>query len=337
MLVRLVKEQCGLGGYEDSEIIESARTGTKLPKKPKVKRPRKPGAGKPKAPKVTKVTAEVLVPLYGESEPVASNAACPNGGFLLPVGFDRNGNKKLDAEEVVGKLQSGCNGKDGAPGKPGKPGQNGANSYTTRSERFTSHADCPAGGSRSTNWTDLNGNGILDLDKDEAIGDVVVCDGQSEKPRDGLDGRPGRDGTSISFGLLFTGDLIFSSAPDIRSSAFGLMLNLQKSWAEVTVGGAWSPGIDHGTVFSADFAAYPLWNRFGPRIGAQLIYAEIDQNNQAKYQVIMVTPGIAVRLLDERHWKVRTEVHLGVGKQGTYSQFDDAYSFGASGSLMYSF
>ena len=120
-----------------------------------------------------------------------------------------------------------------------------------------------------------------------------------------MDGRPGHDGTTVGLGSLVTGDLFWSSgAPDIHSSSFGLSLMLEHDWAEGTIGGGWSPGIDHGSVLEADFAAYLLWNRLGPRLGAELVYADINAHNQAKYQLMVLTPGLALRVLDGRHWKM---------------------------------
>ncbi|WKZ29614.1 MAG: hypothetical protein QY323_02685 [Patescibacteria group bacterium] len=333
MLIDWAKKQCPLiAGMPDNEILESARTGKDAPKKPR--RPRKPRAGKPKAPKATKVTVEVKVPLYGESEPVAPNAACPNGSFKLPVGFDKNANGKLDADEVIEKLQSGCNGKDGAPGKPGKPGKNGANSYTTQSVRFSSHADCPAGGSRSTNWTDLNGNGILDLDKDEVIGDVVVCDG---KP--GSAGRPGLNGdTRVQFGLGLRASAIWSENRPVGASAAPeaqLELWLAPT-VEFVLGIAWAPGGDRNMVVTGQLRHRALNKRLGLGFGIQYQGWNLE-GNKALWQSVLGMGSAQLVLVDSKWIDVSVDAGLLVGLDGydDEAQFAAGFTGGFNGSLKF--
>lgn len=283
MLIDWARKQCpNLQDLTNDQIKEHARTDTDPPKKtapPKKRRPSKDKGHKPKPPTTSKVKVEILVPLYGESEPVAPNATCANGSFRLPVGFDRNGNKKLDADEVLDTLQSGCNGKDGAPGKPGK---NGAAARTT-SERFDSDPACPAGGTRSTHWTDFNGNGLLD--GGEASGDAVLCDGKS-----GNSGRPGRNGaTRVQFGLGLRASAIWSNdRPVGYSAAPEAQLELWLSpVVEFVTGIAWAPEGDRNMVVTAQVRRRALNKRVGIGLGVQYQAWNLE-GNKALWQTVTV-------------------------------------------------
>ena len=321
--------QCpSFSGIAIEKLKDYARTGTDVPKRPKTpkhpKRPKKPTGDKPQAPKVTKVTVEVLVPLYGDSEPVAPNGACPNGSFKLPVGFDKDGDKVLDADEVVERLQSGCNGKDGANGKPGKPGRNGAHSYTTKTTRFTSDPACPAGGVRSTNWTDLNGNGVLD--KGEAQGDVVLCDGKA-----GSAGRPGANGdTRVQFGFGLRASGIWSKDRPIGiSAAPEAQLEL---WLAPTVefvaGVAWAPDGDRNMVVTGQLRHRALNKRLGLGFGVQYQAWNLE-GNKALWQSVMGMGSVQVVLVDSKWVDISVDAGLLLGLDG----YDAAAQFavGATG------
>ncbi len=326
-LIGWAKKTCGLDGYSDDEIVKAARTGTDLPKKRKPGRTKRRG-DKPKPPKATKVTTEVVVPLYGESEPVAPNAACPNGSFKLPVGFDKNANGKLDADEVLEKLQSGCNGKDGAPGKPGKPGQNGAHSHVTKSTRFTSHADCPAGGTRSTNWTDLNGNGILDLDKDEAAGDVIVCDG-----RPGSAGRPGANGnTRVQVGFGMRSSAIWSQDRPLGVSAAPeaeLELWLSPT-VEFVLGIAWAPTGDRNMVITSQLRHRALNKSLGLGGGVQYQGWNL-MGNKALWQSVLAMGSIQYVAVDGKWVDLSIDAGLLVGLDGYDAEAQ--FAIGATGGI----
>ncbi|MFA5854444.1 MAG: hypothetical protein WC866_05185 [Patescibacteria group bacterium] len=338
MYVEWSKSQCpNLAGVDSDKLKDYARTGTDVPKRVKPpkppKRPRKPG-DKPKPPKAPKVTVEVLVPLYGKSEPVAPNATCPNGSFKLPVGFDRNGNKKLDADEVLEKLQSGCNGKDGAPGKPGKPGRNGAHSYTTKTTRFTSDPACPAGGVRSTNWTDLNGNGVLD--KGESQGDVVLCDGKAGKS--GSSGRPGRDGSNtriqVGLGMRHSG-VVTAKRPLGVSLAPELIVEywLSDTW-EFEVGLAWASEQDRSMVVTGELCRRGLNSNFGFCIGGQYQAWNLV-GNKALWESGFVLAGPKWVPVDSQYADVFVEAAPMVGFDGYDEQRQAAFGWtallGASG------
>ncbi len=336
LILDYVIAQCpAFKGMTPDAVLDHARKGDDL-KKPRGGGHHGGGGHKPRRPNPTpsaSAPAVTILVVVGEHQAFTANADCKNGGYYLPIGFDTNGNKVLDADEVKDRLPA-CKGDKG---DPGLNGVNGANARTTPSERFDSDPACPAGGSRTTSYTDLNGNGALDVGEENGP-PIVLCDGGKATAHDGLDGRPGHDGTTVSLGLLFTGDVFRAShTPEVRSSAFGIALNLEHDWAEGTLGAAWSPGIDHGTVLTADFAAYLLWHRVGPRLGAELVYADINANNEAKYQMMALAPGVAVRVLDDRNWKMRAEVHLGLGLAGTYSRFERSESVGGSLSFLYGF
>ena len=52
---------------------------------------------------------------------IASLDDCPNGGFVLDHGFDRNGNGVLDDDEILGS-DVACHGRDGEVGVAGEQG-----------------------------------------------------------------------------------------------------------------------------------------------------------------------------------------------------------------------
>ncbi len=329
--------QCPSFSGIDAETLKGyAKTGTDVPKRPKTpkhpKRPKKPTGDKPQAPKTPgKVTGTVLVPLYGKSEPVAPNATCPNGSFKLPVGFDKDGDKVLDADEVVERLQSGCNGKDGANGKPGKPG---ANALTSKPERFTSDPACPAGGVRSTNWTDLNGNGVLD--KGEAQGDVVLCDGKAGKS--GSSGRPGRDGSNtriqVGLGMRHSGvatakrPLGLSLAPELVVEYW-----LSDTW-EFEVGLAWAAGGDRSMVVTGELCRRGLNSSFGFCIGGQYQAWNLE-GNKALWESGFALAGAKWVPVDSQYADVFVEAAPLVGFDGYDSERQFAFGWttmlGASG------
>ncbi len=74
----------------------------------------------PKPPAV-KVTHQIV---WRDHEPLAPGKVCTNGGYVLPIGFDLNGNGKLDDSEIKDRLPL-CKGDKGDKGDPGPQGQRG--------------------------------------------------------------------------------------------------------------------------------------------------------------------------------------------------------------------
>lgn len=304
----------------------------KTVKRPPNRRHKKPAGGKPqvlKVPPSPVKVATVLVPLYGKSEPVAPNATCPNGSFKLPVGFDKDGDKALDADEVVERLQSGCNGKDGAPGKPGKPG---ANARASKPERFASNSACPAGGTRTTLWSDLNGNGKME--KNEKAGDSVVCDGKA-----GSAGRPGANGdTRVQFGFGLRASAIWSKDRPIGiSAAPEAQLEL---WLAPTVefvaGVAWAPDGDRNMVVTGQLRHRALNKRLGLGLGIQYQAWNLE-GNKALWQSVMGMASAQLVLVDSKWVDISVDAGLLLGLDGydADAQFASGGTGGFTASLKF--
>ncbi|MEN9786971.1 MAG: hypothetical protein RLZZ299_2235, partial [Pseudomonadota bacterium] len=113
---------------------------------------------------------------------------CPNGGTVVRLGADDDGNGSLGDGEVDEETYV-CSGRDGVDGTNGTNGTNGTSAAPLLSTATPEApgANCPAGGYRIDLGLDINGNGVLD--SNEQMTPVYVCDGA-----DGQDGAAGDTG-----------------------------------------------------------------------------------------------------------------------------------------------
>ncbi|WP_436516188.1 DUF7151 family protein [Ekhidna sp. To15] len=107
---------------------------------------------------------------------------CENGGTLIEIGADANGNNSLDNNEVQTSFFV-CNGLDGADGSGA--GSNGLTSLI----RVTESSSCSNGGITIELGLDTNDN--LELDDDEVDASYDICNGQN-----GANGSNGSNGLS---------------------------------------------------------------------------------------------------------------------------------------------
>jgi hypothetical protein len=103
-------------------------------------------------------------------EPSGSN--CSDGGSLVSVGWDVNGNAILDVLEIT-SFSYICQGVGGANGF------NGTNGFSTLSHVATESAgaNCINGGQKTTMGVDVNSNSVLDLG--EVTSSTYVCNGSN--------------------------------------------------------------------------------------------------------------------------------------------------------------
>lgn len=125
--------------------------------------------------------------------------ACSNGGDLVQVGPDEDGDGVLAPAEVSDTFEvcrgiDGSDGQDGMNGAPGVDGMDGANGQDGAMALVSITTDgaqnCPAGGDLLEVGVDTNANGLLDANEVDAS--FEVCEGQSGQ--DGMDGAPGMNG-----------------------------------------------------------------------------------------------------------------------------------------------
>ncbi len=74
----------------------------------------------------------------------ATAEQCPNGGVVLNLGVDTNGNGVLDDDEVTGN-EVVCNGRDGRDGRDGQRGEDGEGCTLTNNGDGTATLTCPDG------------------------------------------------------------------------------------------------------------------------------------------------------------------------------------------------
>lgn len=110
---------------------------------------------------------------------------CANGGEVIDMGIDSNGNSKLDASEITAS-QVICNGVDG---------QDGTNGLTPLVLITPADAQtCASGGTVITTGIDQNADGLLT--EDEAPATATLCNGaDGVNGQDGTNGTDGVDGT----------------------------------------------------------------------------------------------------------------------------------------------
>ena len=82
------------------------------------------GGGSAAADEATNGTSRTDVIALAQEAGEATAEQCPNGGVVLNLGVDTNGNGILDDDEVTGN-EVVCNGQDGAAGPPGADGAQG--------------------------------------------------------------------------------------------------------------------------------------------------------------------------------------------------------------------
>ena len=121
--------------------------------------------------------------------------SCTNGGLLLQVWSDRDGNGQWSQAETQ-STQRICHGTDGTDGEDGTDGQDGAAGLdgfdTVWFNQEASDEVCPSVGGREVYiGRDTNENGLLDQTEYEDY--FAVCNGQAGT--DGSDGTNGSDGT----------------------------------------------------------------------------------------------------------------------------------------------
>ncbi len=322
MILDYVIKQCpAFKGMTPDAVLDHARKGDDL---------KRHGGGhhgggrhKPRRPNPTPTAsapAVTILVVVGEHVAFTANADCKNGGYYLPIGFDANGNKQLDADEVVDKLPA-CKGDKGDPGAQGKPG---ANAYTSKPERFTSNSACHAGGTRTTLWSDLNGNGKME--KGEKTGESVVCDGKA-----GSAGRPGANGdTRVQFGFGLRSSAIWSKDRPIGlSAAPEAQLEL---WLAPTVefvaGVAWAPDGDRNMVVTGQLRHRALNKHLGLGFGIQYQAWNLE-GNKALWQSVMGMGSIQLVLVDSKWVDVSADTGLLLGLDGYDA--DAQFAIGGTG------
>ncbi len=135
---------------------------------------------------------------------------CPQGGVKVELGFDKNGNNLLEADEVL-RTEWICNGKDGAAGEDGKDGDDGSDGKNGQDGKagaagsnalvvITDEAagsNCTAGGKKIASGTDANNNGTLD--EAEIIKTEYICNGTNgSNGNEGTKGDAGANSMIIS-------------------------------------------------------------------------------------------------------------------------------------------
>ncbi len=118
--------------------------------------------------------------LVARTSPESPGEDCENGGTLVEIGADLNGNNSLDNNEVQTSFFV-CNGTDGANG--GADGENGLTSLI----RVSPSESCENGGIEIEIGLDTNDNGELDPGEIDASYDI--CNGA-----DGANGTNGANG-----------------------------------------------------------------------------------------------------------------------------------------------
>lgn len=266
---------------------------------------------------------------------------CPNGGTVKLTGRDKNRNGKLDDKEISGRAYA-------CKGDPGASGTSGAMTFVVFEPIPAGDATCPDGGVLFKSLRDADGDGKPGA-ADDVLASAPQCalrglQGDPGAPAeaapgtDGNDGADGKDGTSIGIGPMVSTDVISSaSEPLTRSSAFGIGLTVEHGDWEWTAAALWSPGIDRGSVFKTDLT-YRVWKGLGATAGARLVYAGINERNEANSQFILGDLGVSYQLLDKGHWKARVGAHGSYGFSGSGPDMTlGAKSYGVDGYVAYEF
>lgn len=329
--IEWARNQCpAIKNLTNDQVREHVKTNTDVKKPPPAKgngnkgngnkNPGKDPKPKPEPKPEPKPRVTILV-VVGKHVPFAPNAECKNGGYYLPIGFDVNGNKKLDPEEVKDKLPA-CKGDKGDKGDPGKAGA----PILLKSERFLLDPTCSAGGTRAIQWTDFNNNGVQD--KGEPVNISVTCDG-----RPGSAGRPGSNGdTRVQFGLGLRTSGIWSRnrPPGLSVAPEGQLELWLAPTAEFVLGVAWAPDGDRNMVVTGQLRYRALNKRLGFGLGVQYQAWNLE-GNKALWQSVMGLGSVQVVLLDSKRVDVSLDAGLLIGLDG----YDTAAQFaiGATGGL----
>lgn len=275
----------------------------------------------------------------------AGDDMCPNGGKVRVGGHDRDNDGKLDRKEIEASVYA-CKGDSGAGGT------SGTMTFIVPEPIPVGDATCPDGGTLFKSLKDTNGNGQPD-EADEVLAKAPQCAVRGPqglqgapgapaeaggKGNDGRPGRDGRDGTAIGIGPAVTADAISSaSEPTTYSSAFGLVLTVEHGSWEWTGAALWSPGVDRGSVLKTDLTYY-VWKGLGVEGGVKLVYAGINEENEAKSQFILGSAGLNYQVLDSGNWKARIGVRCAYGLSGAGGEMSPgAKSCGGDGFVAYEF
>ena len=277
-----------------------------------------------------KPPAYKILVVFGERETIAPGEICENGGYAEPFFIDLNGNGEVDGEERWIKTPA-CKGDKGDPGEPGKPG---ANARMTPPERFESDPACPAGGSRTTPYTDLNGNGALDAGEENGPASIT-CDGKS-----GSSGRPGQDGsnTTIQVGLGVRATSVFTAD---RPNGYSIAPELQVDyWLAPTVslstGVAWAWTEDRGMAVTVQLCKRGLNNRLGLCGGLQYQAWNLVGLEALWHSGLGVVSGKFVPI-DTEHVDVSLEAGVGGGFDGYDEEMQPAFGATGQGVLTFKF
>ena len=104
---------------------------------------------------------------------VESGNDCPNGGYKVEAGLDKNKDGKLDADEVQADLtRFVCNGAEG------DAGINGFNTLLQTAKIDPGDATCKAGGYKIEAGLDKDGDGELDADEIDGNLTQQICNGE---------------------------------------------------------------------------------------------------------------------------------------------------------------
>jgi hypothetical protein len=263
---------------------------------------------------------------------------CENGGKVLVKGRDRNKNGKLDDKEITDRDYA-CKGADGTSGPPSRDG------FSTEIDDVLPGTECPDGGLRIEQGLDADRSGSLDGDEVVKSRTRCIRDGRDGKPGasaeaggkgdDGKNGRDGLDGTTVGLGLLYTADYVTSATePRTFSSGVGLDLRVRHRRWEASLAAAWSPGVDRGSILRSNLT-YFVWDRIGFTGGVKLIYAGMNDKDEANSRFVIGEAGATFRFLDKGHLKGQAELHVGYGGAGV--DLAPTTSAGGSASLVWEF
>lgn len=221
----------------------------------------------------------------------------------------RKTSKTPSKPKTTPKAVDGKDGKDGVDGRDGRDGKDGL-SWLWTIEDDTKGAGCN-GGYKLLGGLDVDSNGNLDIGEATEESD---CYGMSASAADGHDGRDGKDGTKVRVGPIVNVDFVDSATePKTFYSGVGLGLQVQNGRWEWSGAGSTSPALAGGRMLKTSLT-YFVTRRLGATLGVEGVWAGLDSENRAASQFVGATPGLTLRLLDSRSWKVEMEAHAFIGQ-----------------------